>query len=103
MPDTTLKLDPHTEWQLCELLADQCHAHGFSLTHGAELHLHEGNPKEKSVLDSLKNRLDPYIDFHSGGLKLYEFDYKGSKGSFTVNPGWDKGGPNVKLQFNLRF
>jgi hypothetical protein len=103
MPTPTLKLDLDTERQLCDLLADQSHTRGFTLREGAELHLHETQPKEKNVLDGLKSKLDPYIDFDAGGLKLYEFDYRGSRGGFTLKPGLDKGGPSVTLQFHLRF
>jgi hypothetical protein len=103
MPSSIETLDPQTERQLCELISDHCHARGFTLRDGAELPLRESDPKEKTVLDNLKGKLGPYIDFESGGLKLYEFDYKGSKGTFTINPGWDKGGPTMMLQFNLRF
>ncbi|MEZ4296753.1 MAG: hypothetical protein R3B70_17430 [Polyangiaceae bacterium] len=100
---TPLNLDSMTSQQLCDLLDDQCHSKGFTLTDGAKLSLHENKPKEKSVLDGIKSKLDPYIDFGSGGLKLYQFEHRGTKGTFTVNPGFDKGGPNVTLQFNLRF
>lgn len=108
MPET-LKLDPITEHQLCEVIGDACHTRGFTLTDGAKLAVGELRPKEKSFLDDLKTRLDPYVDFQSGGLKLYEFDYRGAKGTFSVKPGWDfatpgeKGGPSVTLQFHLRF
>lgn len=97
------KLDLQTEQQLCDVLADHCHTKGFSLRDGAELPLREAVPKEKSVLDSLKGSLGAYIDFDNGGLKLYEFEYRGQKGSFIIKPGLDKGGPNVMLQFNMRF
>lgn len=103
MGEPNLKLDLHTEQQLCDVLADHCHAKGFSLRDGAELRLRDTNPKEKSVLDSLKSKLDPYIDFHNGGLKLYEFNFRGEKGTFILKPGLDKGGPNMMLQFNMRF
>jgi len=98
-----LKLDLHTERQLCDLLADECHTRGFTLRDGAELRLHDTDPKEKSVLDDLKSKLDPYIDFEAGGLKLYEFEYRGNKGTFTLKPGLDRGGVNMTLQFHLRF
>jgi hypothetical protein len=103
MPDQTLKLDPHLELKFCDVLADECHTRGFTLRDGAELHLDETNPKQKGVLDDLKRKLDPYIDFDAGGLKLYEFDYKGSKGTFSIKPGLEKGGVNVMLQFHMRF
>ncbi len=51
----------------------------------------------------MKSKLGPYIDFDAGGLKLYEFDYRGSKGTFTIVPGLDKAGPEREAQFNLRF
>ncbi len=51
MPTPTLKLDPLTERQLYDLLAEELATKGFSLSDGAELHLHESNPKQKSVLD----------------------------------------------------
>jgi hypothetical protein len=103
MPDQTLKLDPHLEHHFCDVLADACHSKGFTLRDGAELHLSEANPKQKSVLDDIKRKLDPYIDFDAGGLKLYEFNYQGNKGTFSLKPGLDKGGPNVTLQFHMRF
>lgn len=103
MPDRTLKLDLHTETKLCDLLADECHTRGFTLRDGAELRLHETNVKQKTVLDDLKAKLDPYIDFDAGGLKVYEFNYRGNKGTFTLKPGLDKGGPNVTLQFQMKF
>lgn len=103
MPERTLKLDPQLEREFCDVLADACHARGFNLRDGAELPLHLGNPKQKSVLDDLKRKLDPYIDFDAGGLKLYEFNYQGNKGTFSLKPGLDKGGPNVTLQFHMRF
>jgi len=102
MPEP-LKLDFHLERQFCDLLAEECHTKGFTLRDGAELHLNERNPKQKGVLDELKSKLEPYIDFDAGGLKLYEFDYRGNKGTFTLKPGLDKGGPNVTLQFHMRF
>jgi hypothetical protein len=103
MGQNNLKLDPNTERQLCDLVADHCHQKGFTLSDGAVLHLHETLPKEKGVLDSLKRELGPYIDFEGGGLKLYEFNYRGDKGMFTLKPGWDKGGPTIMLQFRMRF
>ncbi len=103
MGSNNLKLDLDTERQLCDLISDHCHAKGFTLTDGAVLHLHDLQPKEKGVLDSLKSKLGPYIDFEGGGLKLYEFNHKGEKGTFSLKPGWDKGGPNVMLQFHMRF
>lgn len=103
MGEPTVKLDLHTELKLCDLLADECHSKGFALRDGALLHLHETQPKEKGVLDSLKDKLGPYIDFEGGGLKLYEFTYKGEKGTFSLKPGWDRGGPNIMLQFHMKF
>ncbi len=103
MGENRLQLDPHTERQFCELLADECHSKGFALRDGAVLHLHEMQRKQKSVMDGLKNRFGQYIDFEGGGLKVYEFDYKGEKGTFSIKPGWDKGGPNVMLQFHMKF
>lgn len=103
MPSEILHLDPETERHLCDLLQDRCHTRGFTLRDGAELSLDERAPKEKTVLDDLKGKLDPFIDFDNGGLKLYQFNYRGMKGGFIIKPGWDKGGPNVMLQFNMKF
>ena len=103
MAQNNLKLAPETERQLCDLVADHCHTKGFSLSDGAVLHLHETQPKEKGLLDGLKHQLGPYIDFEGGGLKLYEFRYRGDKGTFSLKPGWDKGGPTIMLQFHMRF
>jgi hypothetical protein len=103
MSDTGLQLDAHTERQLCDLISDVCHSRGFSLRDGAVLHLRETQAKEKGVADALKTKLAPYIDFEGGGLKLYEFDHRGQKGTFSLKPGWDKGGPTLMLQFHMRF
>lgn len=103
MGSTNLKLDLDTERKLCDLLSDRCHASGFTLRDGATLPLNEQAPKEKPVIEGLKAKLGPYIDFETGGLKLYEFEYKGEKGTFSLKPGWDKGGPNIMLQFHMRF
>jgi hypothetical protein len=103
MGSNNQRLDAETERRLCDVLNDHCNIKGFTLRDGAELHLNEQNPKEKSVLDDLKKKLDPYIDFDRGGAKLYEFDYRGTKGGFILKPGWDKGGPNIMLQFHMRF
>lgn len=101
MPTDTLDLE--TERHLSDLLLDHSHTKGFTLRDGAELHLHETIPKEKSLLDDIKAKLDPVFDFEHGGAKLYQFDHKGMKGGFILKPGWDKGGPTLMLQFNMRF
>ncbi len=98
-----LKLDDYTERQLCDLISDVCHSRGFSLRDGATLQLNETKPKEKNVLDGLKSKLGPYIDFETGGLKVYEFNYKGEKGTFSIKPGLDRGGPNIMLMFHMKF
>ncbi len=103
MGEKKLQLDLHTERQFCDLLLDECQSKGFALRDGATLHLHELQPKQKTVIDALKDRFGGYVDFEGGGLKVYEFNYKGEKGTFSVKPGWDKGGPNVMLQFHMKF
>ncbi|MBK8256872.1 MAG: hypothetical protein IPK82_29895 [Polyangiaceae bacterium] len=103
MPSEVLSLEPETERRLCEVLQDRCHSRGFHLRDGAELRLDQMDPKEKSVLDDLKKKLDPYIDFENGGAKLYEFNRNGMKGGVILKPGWDKGGPTIMLQFHMKF
>lgn len=96
------KLDLRLDGKLVELISDEGHTQGFSLRDGAELHLREDVPKHKSLIDDLKRSLDPYLDFDSGGVKLYEFEHRGSRGTFTIKPTLDKG-PGVMLEFHLRF
>ncbi len=103
MPSDTFHLDPESERHLCDLLQDRCHTRNFTVRDGAELTLNELNPKEKSVLDDIKKKLDPFIDFENGGVKLYQFNHQGMKGGFIIKPGLDKGGPSVTLQFNMKF
>lgn len=102
MAGPALKLDLHLDGKLDELIADEGHTQGFFLRDGAELLLREDNPKHKSVIDDLKRTLDPYVDFDAGALKLYEFEHRGTHGTFAIKPTLDKG-PGVMLEFHVRF
>lgn len=39
-----------------------------------------------SAYDDLKDKLAPYVDFHSNGLKIAQFNVSGVPMTITVNP-----------------
>lgn len=114
MPDLNLHLDPETERQLADVLDHRCVCQGFTPSGGAKLVLGDAEPRESSLIRTLKEKL-PFVDFEAGGLKVYESNYRGSKLKFTVNPRWELdphakgggakslGGPSLTLQFSYSF
>ena len=109
MPEPTRKLnlhlDPDTLAELERHISDDVRRGHCNMSAGSCFVLDSASsePGRSSLFSRVKSQLGPYIDFEGGGLKLYEFNHKGEKGTFSLKPGWDKGGPNVMLQFHMRF
>jgi hypothetical protein len=71
-----------------------------------------GIPGRATLFSALKDKLDPYVDFDNGGLKVVQFKYRGADAHFTVVPSWESspadlrgktnvGGPSIALKFTL--
>jgi hypothetical protein len=71
-----------------------------------------GDPGRNALIGRLKDKLGPYIDFNTGGLKIYETRINGQAATFSIVPGWTSapengargmGGPSITIKFHMKF
>lgn len=110
-----LSLDPYLEHQLVTHLDRQIQLGNFALNHGRVFVIDSSSavPGGSSLFTELKAKLDPYVDFDAGGLKVVQFKYRGADARFTVVPGWQtspqdilgksSGGPSISLKFTMTW
>ena len=65
------------------------------------LNLSPGSEQRVPAGDTLKKKLEKYIDFEAGGLKLLDLQIQGRPARFLLVP--DVGAGKVWLQFQYRF
>ena len=90
------ELDEDTLKIISQEVQKEVETGGFKLQQGSELTLH-------SLGDEMIEKLEKYIDFDAGGLKLLELELRGNPAQFLLVPNIDKKGVGVTLRFEYRF
>lgn len=115
MPDHSrpITLDLHLEQALAGHIEHDMQLGRFQLSEGRTFVLDpgSGDAGRSSTFRQLKEKLDPYIDFEAGGLKVLQVHVAGRPANFTLVPRWQLppsgvkgiGGPSIALQFTMHW
>lgn len=114
MSDLKLDLDPELLRALAREMEHDAQRGRFRLGAGCTYVLDgcSGDAARNDLVSTLKHKLERYIDFDAGGLKLVEVPLQGGKATFSVAPGWSAGpetgtrgmgGPSITFKFHMRF
>lgn len=115
MPDKLdLTLHPELERSFHRAMDHEISLGRFDLSHGRAFVIEGGaDASRSSLVSELKEKLEHYVDFEAGGLKVIETNIRGARARFVVAPGWEMapegvkgksfGGPSITLKFSLSW